>query len=153
MHYMHYQPTRCIKMDVKDMCVFSITVQPYFIGSESQTVSLTLGKTHEVICEAVSSSPVEVTWLKGFTVYTNVAANRWATFCELKIFWFWMNMRKSFYIYDNYRTFIKWWWMRHTWFACWNYFLYSQCVMICNSQNTSLIWNERGLYHVAREKV
>ncbi|CAL8083145.1 unnamed protein product [Orchesella dallaii] len=53
-----------------------VNVQPYFIGGESQTVSLTLGKTHEVICEAVSSSPIEVTWLKGITVYTNVAANR-----------------------------------------------------------------------------
>jgi len=58
------------------MYYLSITVQPYFIGSESQTVSLTLGKTHEVICEAVSSSPIEVTWLKGLNVYTNVAANR-----------------------------------------------------------------------------
>ncbi len=51
-------------------------VQPYFVGGESQIVSLTLGRAHEVICEAVSSSPVNIAWSKGNNVFTNVAANR-----------------------------------------------------------------------------
>ncbi|XP_035704830.1 Down syndrome cell adhesion molecule-like protein Dscam2 isoform X2 [Folsomia candida] len=53
-----------------------VHVPPYFVGGESQSISLTQGKTHEITCEVCSSSPSYVTWSKGTNVFFNVPANR-----------------------------------------------------------------------------